>query len=322
MSDGLTQGRINKYLKSIGEAGLTAPDTSGAVDLRGQEAILKEFWNANKPPPGPKPKKEIAPKAPTAAPSGPTDLGDTTDAKAIEALKAEMQAELAKMREFMAKQTTAPSSQGGITVEAIEKLLNKQTNGSVTNNEVREGYVPPGDALDKPVVLWTPQQNEYLSFRNEGGMRVFPPNGQPWLKFENRFRWTVRSGDTWKVRAISAYVCYSKSTLDWVKKHHKFNNTVFMDVSKAIETSEHGEWMQQYNRFYAGLMNVSDGRLPSMAAEYGLPTSMEVEPDARRAQIAEAQTQQHFKQIRAAEDNFAREREADKMLTANAPMQH
>lgn len=319
MSDGLTQGRINKYLKSIKEANLEAPDTSGAENLRGQEAILKEFWNANKPEKAPKLKPQPAPKPVVPESAGPRDLGPTTDANALEAMRAEMQAEIANMRELLAKSS---ASQGGITVEAIEKLLSKQANGNITNNEVREGYVPPGDALDKPVVLWTPQQNEYLSFRDEGGLRVSPPNGQPWLKFENRFRWTVKSGDTWKVRAISAYVCYSKSTLEWVKKHHKFNNTIFMDVSKAIETSEHSEWMQQFNRFYAGLMNVGDGRLPSMAAEYGLPTSMETEPDDRRRQIAEAQTKEHFKQIRAAEDTYAMERAADKMLTATAPMQH
>lgn len=323
MADGFTKARITQLHTKIAAAGLTAPDVSAlGEDLDKQEALLKDFWTENKPEgftmtrteaPAPPAATRVETPPPPVPATAPQDLGTTSDKEAIEIMKAQ----IAALTEAVTK-AAAPQG-GGITMDALEKLLEKQSSGKITMNSVREGYVPPGEALAEPVVFWTPQQNDYLSFRYEGGMVVTPPHGLAWIKFDNRFRWSVKSGDTYKVRAISAYICRSKPVYDFILKHHKFNNTIFLDTAKAIGASEHGEWMQQYTRFYGSLVNMADVRLPKMAAQLGLPTGVDTLPDRYREMIAEEQTKQYFAGMRNSEEDFHRERASDAMLTATAP---
>lgn len=309
MSDNLTKGRIAKYTGWIKEVGLTPPDVNHLASLSEQEAAIKEFWNQNKPDGWVAPGSNKAPKL------QPKDLGEkVSDRKANEDIIAAMRQEIAELKALVSTPQVKQAGSPEDFAKAIEMVLKSQRDGAVEKGMVRPGYVPPEDVLEEPVTFFTPQQNEYLSFRYEGGLKVLPPHDQPYIKFDNKFRWSVKSGNTYKIRAIAVYKCRSKAEKEWIMKHPKFGNTIFLESAKAIAASEYGEWAQQYNRFYAGVVNMSDTRLPSMAHTLGLPVSTQTLPDEYRRMIAEKQTEQHFRQMKQVQEDYVAARERDKML--------
>lgn len=305
-NENMTKARIAKITAQINAAGLKQPEIPEVSTIDEQDKILRDYWAQNKPK-VPKKSKVI-------------DLGEKTDDQANKAMIEAMQKQIAELQSMISR-ATAYSPQAQVDpsafAEAMKAVLDQQKKGNVEDGEVQEGYVPPHDVLEQPITYFCPQQNEYLSFRWEGGLRVTPPNGKKYIKFDNKFRWAIQTVNGPKVRAISTYVCRSKSESEWIENHPKFNRTVFRESNKAIEASEMTEWTIQFNRNFANVAAMSDARLPQLAHSMGIPVSPSTMPDEYRQMIAEAQTRQHFEHIKANVQAQIAERDHDRLLVSS-----
>lgn len=306
--------QIEDLSKEAKAKGIQIPEALGKLSLTEQVEALADL---------------IAEAALTSEPKV-TDLGVDPSEKELAAMAEDMKAQFAQqlkeleelkasLREAMTKPQQSQAGGSEFNMAALEAVLQKVTQGKTNAyGMIREGYIPPEDVLSPPVQFFCNQQSEYLSFLPHGGLMIPPPNEKKMLRFINKFRWVVQTSTGPKVRALSTYVCSSKSEQEWIKKHPKFGRTIFVESEKAIRATAETEYVHKYNQFRQSLALMNDGDLAPMAFQHGIPTNSETHPDMYRDKIAEIQTEQYFADIKAAHGNEMVERRQDEELLRSA----
>lgn len=229
----------------------------------------------------------------------------------------ELKERLARLEKAILAQNERPQY-GGLTEEQLIRVLQRANEGK-TNKDglVRSDWIEPDDRLEEAVTFFTPFERDYLTYLPNGGVNEEPPNNKTILKFKNKFRWIQPTLNGPKVRAIATFSTLSKKEVDWVKRHPKFNRTIFLDSKEAVTYSESTQYARLFNKHVGILSNVGDSQMTAMAKEHGIPTSAAITPDEYRALIAELRARDEMRLTGDAEKLYFAERQADKLLLKN-----
>ena len=165
MSDNLTKGRIQKYLNKIAAEHLTAPDVSSIASLDEQEAVLKAFWNDNKP--------AVLPKQ--SVKEAKVSIKAVADDRV-----AALEKDLAEMKALMAQAIAANKGGGGITTDDLLKVLQKAASGQQDEYKLmRPEYIPVDDMMEKAETFFVANGNHRVWGKRIGDHWTPPPFNYP-----------------------------------------------------------------------------------------------------------------------------------------------
>lgn len=247
---------------------------------------------------------------------------EKTDAQAKEKIQKvvasdsdELLKRIERLEAALTKAAVAPqTSPAGMTEEQFTRLLAKVNHGKTNEAGLfRSDWIDPEDRIE-PETFFTPFEREFLTFVPNGGVNEEPPNNKPFLRFKNAFRWIQNTVNGPKIRTVATLTVASQKEKEWVMRHPKYGNSIFLDSESAVKFTDEDDYARLVRKHLNVLGHIADGKLAIMAHEMGIPVSARTTPDQYREAIAARRASTERQQKLSEEAAWKQARQADKML--------
>lgn len=297
MSTNIDKHWIGKYKEQLDDLGIKYEEEATKEELK---ALLDEAKGK-----GMKSTKEVK-----------TEVDSVVDGR-IKALEEKL-AKQAELFERLMAEKGAPQM-SGLSGEDLVKAVQKAADGRQTEyGLLREEYIPKDDLLESPKVYYMAGPTHNIWGKQVGNLMVPPPFGWKRIKFTEAYGWVTRDGRGLHQKRISTFECWSKTISDFVESLPEFGKMIYLNMDRAMTTSENSDFIALYNKHFGSLMNMSFGKLMEMAHNppYNMPTSMSYTHKDYAAAIAEKRAMEELEQQRAKFDSAIRSKGVQQMLEA------
>ena len=286
-NDNLTKARITKLKNQISGLGLNVPVLQEDLSLSEQEALLKEFWAANK----------------TSGDSASSDLRRQADLRGIDyspETDDELLAEEIKEHDRRMKQVSESRMEQrreSVSMDTMKEFA-KEVASSVAKEVasanskdgdrrvVSEREYDPND-LTESRTYFAPMVYYKLPMKRIGGQLVEPPFGK--IEFKMLEGSSVRVGDQNQTRYISSYTTDSKREQAYIETHPKFGKSFFHSDSAARITSDEHKYAIKFGERMNMLRTYQAPDLYRMAGDLGIRIDLGMSLDTLRDTIASEQ---------------------------------
>jgi len=262
-ADTAAKARISKLLKDIEAVGLTPPTTPDDISAVEREAILKEWWKANRPPPDSDANlNKLRSKADLLGVYWTNDTSEEALETAISEFEAQLRSASKKQMEERKEEKAASSSDILEIAKEIGKAVGAEVGKAVTPKEKGEERdvnfreYDPSDLTDAktyfaPMVVWK------VPKIRRGGQLVNPPFGK--IMFRHLEGSSVRVGNRTQTRYMCSYTSDSKKEQSYLETHPLFNKVFYLSEHQTRVASEDVEYA------------VSFGNMTNMLLTYQAP---------------------------------------------------
>lgn len=291
------KARISKLLKDIEAVGLTPPTTPDDISAVEREAVLKEWWKANRPAPDPKSNlQSLRSKADLLDVYYTNDTSEEALETAIKEaetfLKERSKQQMEERKEEKAANTedllSIAKEIGKAVGEEVGKAVSPKEKGEEREANYRE-YDPSDLAEAKtyfaPMVVWK------VPKIRRGGQFINPPFGK--IMFRHLEGGSVRVGNRTQTRYMCSYTTDSKKEQAYLETHPLFNKVFYLSEHQTRVASEDVEYAVKFGEMTNMLLTYQAPDIYRMAGaeewrKEGIRIDMSMSLDTIRTELAGA----------------------------------
>lgn len=208
--------------------------------------------------------------------------------KSVTALEEAMSVMAKKIEALEAEKKNQKQDAGGLTSDAIAKLVEGAIRGSKGNENwsdgVDEAQIDPDDYEPEGVRFCHPSMGYVIADDKRKGQIVRLPYNKPYIFFAHESTRIIQQGRYGATAPVSSYTSYSKKEIKWIREHSIYGTVIFETTKQAMD--QRAEFAMRMAPIMTVVQDYDFPSLMKRCQEYGIPMSDNT--NALRANLAMA----------------------------------